>query len=399
MQQLVLCLMIVRGVAQTRTCQIGDAVRCAGGGSMCAGDQCCKDGTPCPSASASFMGCKIKQKSEDCTDGLPGPSPAIPTPGPSPSGPTSPPVIGNGQSPALVWTSVQGKNEPAQEGLKVIKQIADKHVIDDFLAKYPEFKAIFWGEPYDQQATVDLAVEHAKKLCVNMDLDTWMAKEGFVKASSQYKKNSKWTNPHNGETLFAKPTHDFLEHGGPNNGFLRVFYQDVFMKLQEFNSDYGWNTGLKVALFDGKRTLTLVGLYSPNVPLANSPRTWVLPQMHYLGVLPLDLHHGNFGMVKGETKGVPVDLDATWRGPPTDKTSAFLKNDPINVRIQYMEREYHGIDHILELTATDELNKFVLSPSAIWSAALGAFLGSSFVIAAVQLNKSSHSKASRPLLG
>jgi len=47
-------------------CSVGDAVNCPGAGVMCAGDQCCPDGSTCPSAHENFVGCQ-KAKSEDCT--------------------------------------------------------------------------------------------------------------------------------------------------------------------------------------------------------------------------------------------------------------------------------------------------------------------------------------------
>jgi len=48
------------------TCNVGDAVSCPGGGSMCGGNQCCPGGITCPSADASFDGCP-QAKTEDCT--------------------------------------------------------------------------------------------------------------------------------------------------------------------------------------------------------------------------------------------------------------------------------------------------------------------------------------------
>lgn len=286
----------------------------------------------------------MRHKLQDCTDGV-APTSSAPSKGPTPA-PGSPPApVGpvTGKSPALAWTSVPGKNPNAQEGLEVIKHIAAAGVIDAFMDKYPELKAIMWGEPYTTKGAVDLALEHAKKLCKNTDIASYMKSHGFVPSKYTMKKDTIWEK-HGSANLFGKKTNDWKENGGPNNGFMRVFFQDLFSKLHEFNGDYGWSNGLWDGLFDG-RTLTLVG-YSINgtsVPAAASPRTWVLPQMHYLGVLPLDLHHGNFGLVPGYDKGVPVDLDGTWRG----QTSAFMKVNPASENIGFMEREYHGIDGIL----------------------------------------------------
>jgi len=294
-------------------------------------------------------------------------------------------------SPALEWKSAQGQNERVQAGLEVIKRLKSEGVIDAFMEKYPEFKAILWGEPHDAPATLALAINHAKKLCLDTDLDSYMANKGFVSKASVYKKNSMWTK--GSQKLFAKAAH-YTGHPSPNNGFLRAFYQDVFKKLHEFNPRYGWNNGLTDCLYQGNQ-LVMVGLYSPDVDVAAaSPRPWVLPQLHYMGVLPIDLHHGNFGMVKGEPAAVPVDLDAVWRG----QLSSFMKMNPSADNIYKMQHNYHSIDHILAFAATEEPNNGVFSPTVIWSAALGGFLGSAFVIAMVEFKKKAHSESSKPLL-
>jgi len=54
--------------AAAERCQVGDHVNCPGGEAQCAGNQCCPDGSVCPSAEASFtdpIGC-AKGKVEDC---------------------------------------------------------------------------------------------------------------------------------------------------------------------------------------------------------------------------------------------------------------------------------------------------------------------------------------------
>lgn len=48
-------------------CKVGDSVLCPGTSMRCAGDQCCPDGSTCPSAESSFGGCQ-KEKTMDCTD-------------------------------------------------------------------------------------------------------------------------------------------------------------------------------------------------------------------------------------------------------------------------------------------------------------------------------------------
>jgi len=51
--------------APTGTCNVGDPVTCPGTSSGCAGDQCCLDGSTCPSAEETFTGCS-KGKTVDC---------------------------------------------------------------------------------------------------------------------------------------------------------------------------------------------------------------------------------------------------------------------------------------------------------------------------------------------
>merc|ERR1712217_408446 len=50
-------------------CKVGDPVLCPGASYDCAGDQCCQDGTTCPSADNSWKGCP-KPKTVDCTAGI-----------------------------------------------------------------------------------------------------------------------------------------------------------------------------------------------------------------------------------------------------------------------------------------------------------------------------------------
>lgn len=57
------CTTISPGV----TCAVGDSVECPGGG-YCAGNQCCNGGITCPSAEGSFAGCPVP-KTSDCTGG------------------------------------------------------------------------------------------------------------------------------------------------------------------------------------------------------------------------------------------------------------------------------------------------------------------------------------------
>merc|ERR1711865_1277569 len=53
--------------APSGSCSVGDAVDCPGeSNGRCAGNQCCKDGSACPSAESTFSGCQYPKKS-DCT--------------------------------------------------------------------------------------------------------------------------------------------------------------------------------------------------------------------------------------------------------------------------------------------------------------------------------------------
>jgi len=47
-------------------CKVGDPVKCPNSGVMCEGNQCCRDGSTCPSAEDSFKGCQSPKES-DCT--------------------------------------------------------------------------------------------------------------------------------------------------------------------------------------------------------------------------------------------------------------------------------------------------------------------------------------------
>eukprot|EP00441_Pelagodinium_beii_P022905 CAMPEP_0197670690 /NCGR_PEP_ID=MMETSP1338-20131121/75077_1 /TAXON_ID=43686 ORGANISM="Pelagodinium beii, Strain RCC1491" /NCGR_SAMPLE_ID=MMETSP1338 /ASSEMBLY_ACC=CAM_ASM_000754 /LENGTH=377 /DNA_ID=CAMNT_0043250459 /DNA_START=46 /DNA_END=1179 /DNA_ORIENTATION=+ len=52
--------------AKSVRCSVGDTVDCPDGKESCAGNQCCSDGSTCPSADASFKEC-ADAKSDDCT--------------------------------------------------------------------------------------------------------------------------------------------------------------------------------------------------------------------------------------------------------------------------------------------------------------------------------------------
>lgn len=50
----------------TPGCKVGDMVQCPGNTASCAGNQCCPDGSTCPSAAKDFAGCPAPKK-KDCT--------------------------------------------------------------------------------------------------------------------------------------------------------------------------------------------------------------------------------------------------------------------------------------------------------------------------------------------
>ena len=68
-------------------CKAGASVSCPDSGTLCAGNQCCPDGTICPSANANFTGCPIPKKSQDCTK--PGSGNVTPAPTPAPAPPSN----------------------------------------------------------------------------------------------------------------------------------------------------------------------------------------------------------------------------------------------------------------------------------------------------------------------
>jgi len=65
-------------------CKVGDPVHCPNSEVICAGDECCPDGSTCPSAAQSYDLCPNPKK-EDCTRHQPTPPTPAPTPAPTPS--------------------------------------------------------------------------------------------------------------------------------------------------------------------------------------------------------------------------------------------------------------------------------------------------------------------------
>jgi len=225
----------------------------------------------------------------------------------------------------------------------VVKQIEASGVIDAFMAQNTDIKEILWDAPFDGPTTVQKMQDFAIKLTINQDVESYMQERGF-EFERQSTKRTHWVNPNTGETRSTKPTRDFAEQNGPNNGFMRVFFHHVFIKLRQFNADYGFDESLVDALYDGD-TLTLVNKkYDKDWTVENTPRHWVLPQMHYLGVFANDIASGddqNFALTINEPPvATPVDLDATWRG---DRIYSFIKVLSSSQATSSMEYNYATI--------------------------------------------------------
>jgi hypothetical protein len=242
----------------------------------------------------------------------------------------------------------------------MIQEIAMKGVIDQFMLLQPGTREILWNRSLDHEGTIERMELHAKSLSLDMDVDTWMAKEGYVFTHATTKRRH-WRR--GTQTLSSKTTPDFTERLGPNNGFMRVFFHDVATKLRTFHPGYGWDEGLVAALYRaGGQEMTLVHrAYEKNWTEEESPRGWVLamfatndlcapeiavqvlPQMHYLGIYMNDIASGpdqNFGIAVGEPKmATPVDLDAVWRGDLASGTT-FLKLMPPEDAIVKMRDDY-----------------------------------------------------------
>lgn len=134
-----------------------------------------------------------------------------------------------------------------------------KGAIDQFMLLQPGMREILWNRSLDHESTIERMEQHAKSLSLDMDVDTWMAKEGYVFTHATTKRRH-WRR--GAQTLSSKTTPDFTERLGPNNGFMRVFFHDVATKLRAFHPGYGWDEGLVAALYRaGGQEMTLVHRY------------------------------------------------------------------------------------------------------------------------------------------
>jgi len=233
----------------------------------------------------------------------------------------------------------------------VIKRIDAEGVITSFMAAHPEIKTVLWDGSHGFGATVDMMMTYSKatSLFQQTNLATYMAKNGYVEVPSNRKKNTLWRKGNS--YLLSKAATDWKEKNGhgPNNGFMRVFMQDVLAKLHLYNSKYGWDNSLVAALFDGTELYLIKKMVDENWRNEDvektTPRHWILPQLHYLGIYANDIANKaqNMGIVEGQPGvAVPIDLDAIWRGS-AETGSSFLKTLPPAIRVQKMERNYAHI--------------------------------------------------------
>jgi len=87
--QLLLPASALLGLALAEQCSVGDNVLCPSGAIHCMGNECCQDGTTCPSADPTYDMCP-SPKTVDCTvPSSPTPAP-VPTPAPAPVPPAPP---------------------------------------------------------------------------------------------------------------------------------------------------------------------------------------------------------------------------------------------------------------------------------------------------------------------
>lgn len=272
---------------------------------------------------------------------MPGPGPA-PAPTPVIIPPPKP-----CQSPVLVWRATESPNPKVKAGLQVLKQIESQGVISSFMAKHPDIKTILWDSSHGHSATVDMMMTYAKKttLLHKMDLATYMRENGYVQVPSTRKKNTVWRKGNS--YILSKATLDWQEKDGPNNGFMRVFMQDVLAKLHVYNSKYGWDNSLVAGVYEEGKPLYLIKkMTDENWRLEDTekttPRHWILPQLHYLGIYANDIANKaqNMGIVEGQPGvAVPIDLDAMWRGTLATGDT-FLKTLPPEIRIKKMQNNY-----------------------------------------------------------
>jgi hypothetical protein len=248
-----------------------------------------------------------------------------------------------GKSPILKWQmSEHYKTKPlVEEGFAKVQYIKEHGVIDNFMAQHPEIKKIMWDEHFDGVQTIDMMMDYTKNhLVVKDDFETYMKNQGCsVSPKAPPKKTLLYSC--GGEDVYIKESNTNWDHKqGPSNGFLRVFYHHIFSELKKFNSEYGWEDCQEAAVYDEKqgKLFLLNKFYNTAWGEDVSPIHWVIPQMHYIGVLPIDTAGDgqNFGLVKGGDVAVPVDLDRVH----TSKFWSFIRlNTP--EMIQYkVERNY-----------------------------------------------------------
>lgn len=305
----------------------------------------CPDGTPCPATGPSRGWCPKKGEAP-----VPVPEPE-PAPAPVPAGvPTSVPDVDRSpdRSPVLVWQKVTvGQVAKVEAGFNAVQKIKEDGVIDAFMASQPKIKDILWNYtdasgPSTVKAVMDYCVQ--EKLVHSGSLEDYMKERNFTlkrPADPPEHKRSHWVN--GDEKRSAKAATDYLEQDGPNNGYMRVFFHDVAIKLRQFNSTYGWDDSLLDALSHDNKLYLINKHYDKDWDSTNTPRKWILPQMHYLGIFANDIAGDgqNFAITEGEPPwATPVDLDATWRDIAEGHVYSFLKLADTAVAVTVMERNY-----------------------------------------------------------
>lgn len=226
--------------------------------------------------------------------------------------------------------------------------IVKEGVIDGFMAANPDIKEILWGDG-------------ARGSFLARQLHDYLVKSGEVEraAPGEPGEGPKLTGAlvktktlrsyeqrgtlgkvgkvalvvdKQGNKLAAKPSLEFGAGDGANDVRLRIFMNIVGAKLREYNPRYGWDAGMRGAIyFPSPRDPTNIneGAYVlvtkfmersafEYTKRAVTPRHWIAPQLLYLGIFPVDpgsvLEGPNFAVTDDPKNPAPVDLDALNRG-------------------------------------------------------------------------------------
>lgn len=212
-------------------------------------------------------------------------------------------------------------------GMKTLAQIQCDGVIDAFMAANPEFRKILWGRGGLSMAEAkgmisDLLARSTKDVPVINSLAEIPELKGYQQTGKRRTGVTVWTGP-SGNLRYVKVDGSWRGPESPNDGRFRILMNMVGLKLMKFNPSYGWDVKQSAYYMPDKRDPTnrdkgdypiVMEPYWPSRGAMAKPRFWLYPQMHYLGVLHIDNHGGNYGQVDADvTMPVPVDLDAFYR--------------------------------------------------------------------------------------